>query len=909
VDTFSLPNQKKARSAQYSEQWLYGIATAGLTAISNLVLFLLLFKDLRILGIAAGAVLFAGVFLSARKPQQQNRLYLSAFIINLAWSGYFITHEVFWAGVFWFIIPGLWLISAIIFFGLPTGIKRLIAFIPSLFATFVVVILELSPVLERLDISDFSINRYIAPLYFFIFGVYLFLIILRDLHTRQLSTKMISSMVMIVFIPIAVLTMVTYSNTKLNDTLAAASSLDQVASQKSGDIQEWSASHTRDLASLLETNSTFLYISDLLNSSASGDIVTVYADRQALDPILVEVADRYGFEEILLMDVDGKVITSTRSDLLGQDYRYAEFFWQGKAGEVTITPRYYPQENEVSIFFSRPVRNYSGEILGVLSGRARIDGMINLVTAPVTQPYSSTLAYLVNTDGTLLAKSDGRPTTFLETAGAQILLSTNQNGYSSYNNIEGLPVIGVYHWLPDLKVGVIVEASQSEVYQRLPRIIASNIAIGILAFFLAAVAAISIVRSITNPINELVNASQNVVQGNLDTQVQTNREDELGILTDAYNKMTSELKLLVTGLETRVSERTRDLEKRSLELQTAAQIAKDASLASNMNDLLSRTTRLIRERFGFYHVGVFLNDDKNEYTLLRAAGGDAGQVMLANGHKLKIGETGIVGAVSKTGEPRIALDVGADSVYFRNPLLPYTRSEMALPLKVGANTIGVLDVQSDKVNAFDQNDITIMSILTDQLAIAIERTRLLQESDESTKAMELALQSQSSREWHEYLSHSQQSKAYRYAGVQVEAMDGFDARLIKSIPGEESVFVSQDPGSSGCTASIPIRLRGQVLGAIKLQFTTPHISSDTRRVLEESASRLSLALENARLVQDSQRLASQEKQINNISSQIQQSTNLETILQNTIKELGKTLGVPKTFIQIGLESSKNTDNE
>jgi GAF domain-containing protein/HAMP domain-containing protein len=909
VDNHSFPNQKKTGTAQHTEQWLYGIAIAGLTAVSNLVLFLLLFKDLQVLGVAAGSVLIAGVFLSARKSQQRNRIYLSAFIINLAWSGYFIAHEVFWAGVFWFIIAGLWLIPAIIFFGLPKGFKRFIAFFPSLFATIVVVILELNPVLERLVISEFSISRYIAPLYFFIFGVLLFLIILRDLRTRQLSTKMISSMVMIVFIPIVVLTMVAYSNTKLNDTLAAVNSLDQVATQKGGDVQKWSASLTRDLASLLETNSTYLYISDLLTASASGDIVSVYSDRQSLDPILIEVAERYGFEEIMLMDVDGKVITSTRSDLLGQDYRYAEFFWQGKTGEVTITPRYYPQEDEVSIFFSRPVRNYSGEILGVLSGRARIDGMIDLVTNPVTQPYSTTLAYLVNTDGTLLATSDGRPTTFLETTGALTLLSTNQNGDGSYNNINNLPVIGVYHWLPDLKVGVIVEVSQAEVYQRLPRLIASNIAIGILAFFLAAVAAISIVRSITNPIDELVRATQDVVQGNLDTQVQTNREDELGILTEAYNKMTSELKLLVTGLETRVSERTRDLEKRSLELQTAAQIAKDASLATNMNDLLSRTARLIRERFGFYHVGVFLNDDKNEYTILRAAGGDAGQVMLANGHKLKSGETGIVGSVSKTGEPRIALDVGADSVYFRNPLLPYTRSEMALPLKVGINTIGVLDVQSDKVNAFDQNDITIMSILTDQLAIAIERTRLLQESDQTTKAMELALQSQSTREWHEYLSRTQQSKAYRYTGVQVEPLGEFDVEQIKSFPGDEPVLVKQDPGSSGCTASIPIRLRGQALGAINLQFSTPQISSDTRRVLEESASRLSLALENARLVQDSQRLASQEKQINNISSQIQQSTNLETILQNTIKELGKSLGVPRTFIQIGLESSKSTDNQ
>jgi GAF domain-containing protein len=330
---------------------------------------------------------------------------------------------------------------------------------------------------------------------------------------------------------------------------------------------------------------------------------------------------------------------------------------------------------------------------------------------------------------------------------------------------------------------------------------------------------------------------------------------------------------------------------------------------SNINDLLDRTAGLIRERFGFYHVGVFLNDESNEYAVLRAAGGDAGRIMLANNHKLKIGEVGIVGSVAKSGEPRIALDVGADSVHFRNPLLPYTRSEMALPLKVGARLIGVLDVQSDKINAFDQNDVTIMSILTDQLAIAIERTRLLQESGQNAAALELALRAQTSRAWRDYIARSRQAHGYRYEGVQVEPLMEPDELILKGIASSKPVIVKKEAGRQGCVAAIPVQLRGQTLGVLNLQFTTDQISAETMRLLEEAANRLSLALENARLVEDAQRLASQEQQINIITGQIQQSTNLETILQNTIRELGKTLGVPKTFVQIGLVSPKKTNDK
>lgn len=166
----------------------------------------------------------------------------------------------------------------------------------------------------------------------------------------------------------------------------------------------------------------------------------------------------------------------------------------------------------------------------------------------------------------------------------------------------------------------------------------------------------------------------------------------------------------------------RALERRIIHLRVAAEIARDTTSLDKVDELLDRTVNLVRDRFGFYHAGIFLVEGK--YAVLRAATGDAGRQMLANNHQLKVGEVGIVGHVTGTGEPRIVLDVGADAVYFRNPYLPETRSEMALPLQVGSSIIGALDVQSKEPNAFQSEDISILHILADQMAVAIENARL-----------------------------------------------------------------------------------------------------------------------------------------------------------------------------------------
>ena len=204
-------------------------------------------------------------------------------------------------------------------------------------------------------------------------------------------------------------------------------------------------------------------------------------------------------------------------------------------------------------------------------------------------------------------------------------------------------------------------------------------------------------------------------------------------------------------LEEQVAERTADLARRSTQLEMAAWVAREAAAIRDAEQLLEETVRLISDRFGFYHTGIFLLDDAKEYAVLRAASSDGGQRMLARRHRLKVGEVGIVGYVTGRGEPRVALDVGEDAVFFNNPDLPDTRSEMALPLQARGEIIGALDVQSREPEAFSEEDVAVLQTLADQVALAISNTRLFQRAQDGLKAARRAYSELSREAWLELM--------------------------------------------------------------------------------------------------------------------------------------------------------------
>jgi len=192
----------------------------------------------------------------------------------------------------------------------------------------------------------------------------------------------------------------------------------------------------------------------------------------------------------------------------------------------------------------------------------------------------------------------------------------------------------------------------------------------------------------------------------------------------------------------RLQEQSRAAERRATQLAVSAGVARITASLHDLQELLNTTATLISERFGFYHAGIFLVDDAREWAVLKASNSPGGRRMLARGHRLRVGQQGIVGYVTGTGRPRIALDVGADAVHFLNPDLPDTHSEMAVPLSAHGETIGALDVQSTDVNAFTREDVEVLQTLADQLAVAIDNARLFEETQrrlEELRALQVGL--------------------------------------------------------------------------------------------------------------------------------------------------------------------------
>jgi GAF domain-containing protein len=347
--------------------------------------------------------------------------------------------------------------------------------------------------------------------------------------------------------------------------------------------------------------------------------------------------------------------------------------------------------------------------------------------------------------------------------------------------------------------------------------------------------------------------------------------------------------------------RTRKLEQRAVQLRAAAEITRDTTAARSLDDMLDRAVNMIRRRFGFYHAGVFLVDEAGEYAVLRAATGEAGRQLLEQGHKLRVGKSGIVGHVAFTGESRVALDVGADAVHFRNPLLPETRSEMALPLRIGRRVIGALDVQSWEEAAFDDEDVSILQTIADQLAVAVENARLLQEMQQTMHELEIASRRYTRETWQ---TGGERALGYRYRRTDIElAVEQPPEAQQAWLEGRSVVTAVQSPGDGGqevfSAAAIPIKLRGQVIGVLSLRSSKTDIASRTVSQIEEVADRLAMALENARLLEETERRARREQLLGEMTAQFTQSLDMDTLLRSAVRELGQLPNVAEASVHVG----------
>lgn len=375
-------------------------------------------------------------------------------------------------------------------------------------------------------------------------------------------------------------------------------------------------------------------------------------------------------------------------------------------------------------------------------------------------------------------------------------------------------------------------------------------------------------------------------ESNEQAQVETNRE----------------LRQLQISLEQRVEERTEELMQRGKDLEYAnsqiqrraaqfeaiAEVARAITSIRDLQELLPRIATVISENFAFYHVGVFLLDTANEYAVLAAANSEGGKRMIERKHRLRVGQEGIVGYVTSTGEPRIALDVGQDLIYFNNPDLPETHSEMALPLLSEGRIVGALDVQSRETGAFTGEDIQMLSLLADQVSLAIENARLFDETRLALAEAE-AISRQFTREAWSRLPVEHNLIGYRYSVAGA-------APLIEPIE-VNGLGKNKGKQTESGHVVVPIELRGETIGTLVIQspdgneFTTEQFD-----LIKAVAERVALSAENARLFEETTRRAERERMVSDITGKIRNMNDPQAMVQTAIDELRKALGASRVEV-------------
>lgn len=315
------------------------------------------------------------------------------------------------------------------------------------------------------------------------------------------------------------------------------------------------------------------------------------------------------------------------------------------------------------------------------------------------------------------------------------------------------------------------------------------------------------------------------------------------------------------------------VEARTVQLTAVNEVGRVATAILDPEDLAGRVANLITDHFGYYYAALFLVDETGEDARLYSATGEAGRVLKENKHHLRVGGNSMVGTAISTGKPRVALDVGSESVRFQNPLLPYTRSEIALPLAVGDRVLGALDVQSTKAGAFGEQEIDTLQSMASQVAIALENARLFVNAQKSLDELEATQRQYVMESWKPYAANA-----------------GLDYRL-----GED------DRLGDANRLEVPLALREEIIGHIDL-VGEAEWTPEQRSLIETVASQAALALENARLVEQSQVTARREHQLADITSKIWTATTIEGILQTAVKELGQALESSEATIELQMDS-------
>lgn len=673
-------------------------------------------------------------------------------------------------------------------------------------------------------------------------------------------------------------------------------------------------------------------------------------------------ADLQNISGYMLLDADGKVV----KDTTGYMYPYSanttfdqrDFFTQPRdTGMAYISrPQFSIKPNPATpyLYLSAPIVNpRNGDFLGVIAARYRTDALQTRIEAFNDRlgGHSFAALYAPLEDNYIHLTHGTRPELALALLGPEDpthLVSFQNRGYLSLQYMQVMSIESPdlltaianadeasfftapedYAPLVDLDSNLVDETYravalplesinwkvayyqlETSFFSALISQVRNNQFVGLITIVLATIGAILFTQVINRPINRLAQVAQTLSTGDLTARADISSEDEIGQLAETFNQMAEQLSTTLNSMEQQIAERTADFERRNAQIHAAAEVGRIANQIRDPDRLLPQVAELISERFGFYHVGIFLLDARGEHAVLQASNSLGGQRMLARGHKLKVGQVGIVGYVTAQRQPRIALDVGEDAVFFNNPDLPNTRSEMAIPLITGEEVLGALDVQSTQPNAFSQEDVEVMQLLADQIAIAISNAQLFARNKQALEDIRRAYGEVTQRAWLNLLT-SRHALAYAQIQDKTLPVEPLWDEVSQQALQEKRPIASDVPDENGrFRLTLPVYSSEVPLGTITaFKEGTSWLEAEIE-LLGNIVRELGITLESSRLFEEGQRRAQLERASTQVVTHLRETLDVQAILRTAAEEIRRSLKLPEVSIRLTPEAAHDENGD
>jgi HAMP domain-containing protein len=444
------------------------------------------------------------------------------------------------------------------------------------------------------------------------------------------------------------------------------------------------------------------------------------------------------FEELFFMDKDGVVLISTNPSHEGQRLGLNDYFIQGLRGRFLQQPSYSLSLGEMTIVASTPARS-QGETLGVLAGRTDLNGLNEIMIERAGLGETGE-TYLVGSNYRLLTylRQPGYsiPETYIRTGGTDAAIGRLQDGSDTYRGYSGPTVIGVYRWIPDLQLALMAEQEEAEALGPTRVALVTIGGVAVLAAALAILAGVALSRRIVRPLAQLGSTAGRIADGELDLEADVVREDEIGTLAHSFNRMTSRLR-----------ESVRSLERRSDHLRASNESGRQISSILELDELLPYVARLLLTTFDYESVRILLLTDETRGQLHTCNQAECGEPAVVD--LTQSADVAALASVARAGEPVLVArdDDGATSAALEEagaeaaPGAPgdadrggtggFNRyAEIAVPIRVKEDLVGVLDISARSGHPLDDQDLFAAQTLADQLAIAIENSRLYERANE-----------------------------------------------------------------------------------------------------------------------------------------------------------------------------------